>query len=302
MPFWQAQMLVDELVADGIPAVMTEDFGRDRHDVQPRDDGADLRHRGPQGRRRIADRRDHRHPPGPPPPSEPRPSVAPNPVCVRIFAGTGRRFSRRKRGLLPRGRDGRPRSGMHDELVSDRAIDRKGCSARRRSARRSTSRNGSGANSSAGWLDPGGAARVRVRGVPETHRYRLRLGLLCLGERSWVSYEAAATLHGLDRSKPDAVEFTVDRNRRDVAIDLPFTVHTTDDAEADRLRRGRRLPHDVGDPDDHRPRPRPCAHPADRSGDRQCGPPRPLVAGGARRSVWRRCAVRAGGDAGSSTS
>jgi len=27
VPFWQAQMLVDELVADGIPAVMTEDFG-----------------------------------------------------------------------------------------------------------------------------------------------------------------------------------------------------------------------------------------------------------------------------------
>ena len=64
-----------------------------------------------------------------------------------------------------------------------------------------------------------------VRGVPETHRYRLRLGLLCLGERSWVSYEAAATLHALDRSTLDAVEFTVDRNRRtDV---LPFTVHTT---------------------------------------------------------------------------
>lgn len=27
MPFWQAQMIVDELVADGIPAVMAEDFG-----------------------------------------------------------------------------------------------------------------------------------------------------------------------------------------------------------------------------------------------------------------------------------
>jgi very-short-patch-repair endonuclease len=64
-----------------------------------------------------------------------------------------------------------------------------------------------------------------IRGVPATHRYRLRLGLLCLGERSWVSYEAAATLHGLDRSKPDAVEFTIDRNRRNYS--LPFTVHTT---------------------------------------------------------------------------
>jgi len=26
IPFWQAQMIVDELVAEGIPAVMTEDF------------------------------------------------------------------------------------------------------------------------------------------------------------------------------------------------------------------------------------------------------------------------------------
>jgi len=77
----------------------------------------------------------------------------------------------------------------------------------------------------AGWLTRVAPRVYAVRGVPETHRYRLRLGLLCLGERSWVSYEAAATLHALDRSTLDAVEFTVDRNRRtDV---LPFTVHTT---------------------------------------------------------------------------
>ena len=77
----------------------------------------------------------------------------------------------------------------------------------------------------AGWLDRVAPRVYAVRGVPETHRYRLRLGLLCLGERSWVSYEAAATLHALDRSTLDAVEFTVDRTRRtDV---LPFTVHTT---------------------------------------------------------------------------
>ena len=77
----------------------------------------------------------------------------------------------------------------------------------------------------AGWLTRVAPRVYAVRGVPETHRYRLRLGLLCLGERSWVSYEAAATLHGFDRSTPDAVEFTVDRNRR--TDSLPFTVHTT---------------------------------------------------------------------------
>src|SRR5215203_6207067 len=27
VPFWQAQILVDELITTGIPAVMTEDFG-----------------------------------------------------------------------------------------------------------------------------------------------------------------------------------------------------------------------------------------------------------------------------------
>jgi len=77
----------------------------------------------------------------------------------------------------------------------------------------------------AGWLTRVAPRVYAVRGVPETHRFRLRLGLLCLGERSWVSYEAAATLHGFDRSTPDAVEFTVDRNRR--TDSLPFIVHTT---------------------------------------------------------------------------
>ncbi len=76
-----------------------------------------------------------------------------------------------------------------------------------------------------GWLRPAAPRVFAVRGVPETHRYRLRMGLLNLGERSWVSYEAAATLHDLDRSKPNAVEFTVDRSRRNYG--LPFTVHST---------------------------------------------------------------------------
>ena len=79
------------------------------------------------------------------------------------------------------------------------------------------------------WLTRVAPRVYAIRGVPETHRYRLRLGLLCLGERSWVSYEAAAALHEFDRSKPDAVEFTVDRNQRASwrKGGLPFTVHTT---------------------------------------------------------------------------
>jgi len=70
------------------------------------------------------------------------------------------------------------------------------------------------------------APRVYViRGAPNTHRQRLRAGLLCLGDRSWVSFEAAAALHGLDRSDPRAVEFTVARGRRPPL--LPFAVHTS---------------------------------------------------------------------------
>jgi very-short-patch-repair endonuclease len=64
-----------------------------------------------------------------------------------------------------------------------------------------------------------------IRGAPDTHRRRLRAGLLCLGDRSWVSFEAAAALHGLDRSDRFAVEFTIDRGRRPAM--LPFVVHVT---------------------------------------------------------------------------
>jgi len=64
-----------------------------------------------------------------------------------------------------------------------------------------------------------------IRGAPNTHRQRLRAGLLCLGERSWVGFESAAALHGLDRSDHRAVEFTLARGRRPPL--LPFAVHTT---------------------------------------------------------------------------
>jgi very-short-patch-repair endonuclease len=76
-----------------------------------------------------------------------------------------------------------------------------------------------------GWMHRIAPRVYAVRGAPDTHRQRLRAGLLCLGERSWVSYEAAATLHGLDRSKATAVEFTVDRARRPRVV--PFVVHST---------------------------------------------------------------------------
>ncbi len=76
-----------------------------------------------------------------------------------------------------------------------------------------------------GWIGRLAPRVYALRGSPDTHRRRLRCGLLCLGERSWVSFEAAATLHGLDRSRPHAVEFTIERRRRPPT--LPFPVHTT---------------------------------------------------------------------------
>lgn len=76
-----------------------------------------------------------------------------------------------------------------------------------------------------GWMFRLAPRVYALRGSPDTHRRRLRCGLLCLGERSWVSFEAAAALHGLDRSRQHAVEFTIDRVRRPAV--LPFPVHTT---------------------------------------------------------------------------
>jgi very-short-patch-repair endonuclease len=76
-----------------------------------------------------------------------------------------------------------------------------------------------------GWLRKVAPRVFVVAGAPDTHRQRLRLGLLCLGDRSWISYEAAAALHGLDRSDALAVEFTIDRRRRTPT--LAFTVHTS---------------------------------------------------------------------------
>lgn len=76
-----------------------------------------------------------------------------------------------------------------------------------------------------GWLTKVAPRVYRIAGVPSTHRQRLRIGLLSLGRDSWVSHEAAAALHGLDRSDPEAVEFTIVRGTSRARI--PFTVHST---------------------------------------------------------------------------
>jgi len=84
-------------------------------------------------------------------------------------------------------------------------------------------------------IDGGPFARIaprvfRVRWAPDSHEQRLTLGLLCLGERSWVSYEAAASLHRLDRSDATAVEFTIPRGTGHPV--LGCMVHTTNSMPA----------------------------------------------------------------------
>jgi len=53
-----------------------------------------------------------------------------------------------------------------------------------------------------------------LAGSPDTWSRRLTVGLLALGAESWVSHDAAAKLHKLDRAPADAVEFTVPRAAR----------------------------------------------------------------------------------------
>jgi very-short-patch-repair endonuclease len=76
-----------------------------------------------------------------------------------------------------------------------------------------------------GWLQRLAPRVYAIKGAPNTHRQRLRAGLLCLGERSWVGVESAAALHGLDRSDHRAIEFMITRGRRPPL--LPFAVHTS---------------------------------------------------------------------------
>ncbi len=78
----------------------------------------------------------------------------------------------------------------------------------------------------AGWLRQAERGVVAVAGAPVTWHQQLRAGLLALGERAWVSHEAAAYLHGLDRAVAK-VEFTVPRAKR-TSIDGLVT-HTTAD-------------------------------------------------------------------------
>ena len=121
-----------------------------------------------------------------------------------------------------------------------------------------------------------------LSGSADSWHRRLQVGLLALGGRGWVSHEAAARLHGLDRAIEDAVEFSAPRDC--VAcpvVDRPHHGHR----RPRRCAGGRRLPVRLGDAHDHRPGPRP--HP-DRAARR-----RPRAA--AARQAARPCSGAAAG-------
>ncbi len=77
-----------------------------------------------------------------------------------------------------------------------------------------------------GYVERAAPGVYVVAGSAASWEQRLVVGLLALGEESWVSHEAAAALHGLDRAVRDAVEFTVGRRSR--GRRMPFVVHTAE--------------------------------------------------------------------------
>lgn len=96
-------------------------------------------------------------------------------------------------------------------------------------------RSGVGQRQIENWVRRGMVERMapsvwRITGSPDTWEQRLRVGLLYLGPEAMVSHEAAAQLHGFDRTPCDRLEFLVPRGMRTTR--LPFgSVHTSDRIE-----------------------------------------------------------------------
>lgn len=80
------------------------------------------------------------------------------------------------------------------------------------------------------WIAEGHLAKVaprvwRISGSADTWRQRLTIGTLSLGHPAAASHNAAAQLHGFDRTPADVVEFLVADDRRGTRLDA--TVHSS---------------------------------------------------------------------------
>jgi hypothetical protein len=78
-----------------------------------------------------------------------------------------------------------------------------------------------------GWLVVAEPGVLVLASSPATWMRRLRVGLLALDGRGWVSHEAAAAMYAFDRTPAEPVEFTVPRAAR--GLRCASLVHTTDD-------------------------------------------------------------------------
>jgi hypothetical protein len=78
-----------------------------------------------------------------------------------------------------------------------------------------------------GWLERVAPGVVVLGASTDTWLRRLRVGLLALDARGWVSHEAAAALYGWPGGPAEPVEFTVPRQAR--GLRGSATVHTPED-------------------------------------------------------------------------
>lgn len=79
-----------------------------------------------------------------------------------------------------------------------------------------------------GWLELAAPKVLVIAGSPPTWHRRLQVGLLVLDGAGWVSHEAAAGLHGLDRTVAEALTFTASRSARGHVFADWMCVHTTE--------------------------------------------------------------------------
>ena len=90
-----------------------------------------------------------------------------------------------------------------------------------------------------GWLVRVEPCVVVLGASSDTWVRRLRIGLLALDARGWVSHEAAAALYGWPGGPAEPVEFTVPRDAR--GLRCAATVHTTEDVRPGDVRTVRGL-------------------------------------------------------------
>src|SRR5690606_19110690 len=122
--------------------------------------------------------------------------IAPDIVCVDEIVGRPTEISTQTMGSaagFPFRRSRHPPGGVQMTAeLHQLAAEQDGLLALEQLRRHGVSAWQQGQFTSDGRLHRIAPRVYAVGGAPNSHRQRLRAGLLCLGERSWVSFEAAA--------------------------------------------------------------------------------------------------------------